>query len=87
MAPSGPSEAPAFLPNRGSARRRRDATWPLTATTREWTLLLLLPQAAFERLFNGEESESHVFFGVIHFDPMAALRQVLRPHARLAASV
>jgi CRP-like cAMP-binding protein len=60
---------------------------PLTATTRERTLLLLLPQAAFERLFNGEESESHVFLDVIDRDLMAALRQVLRPQARLAASV
>ena len=60
---------------------------PLTATTRERTLLLLLPQAAFERLFNGEESESHVFLDVIDRELMAALRQVLRPQARLAASV
>lgn len=60
---------------------------PLSATTRERTLLLLLPQAAFERLFNGEESESHVFLDVIDRDLMAALRQVLRPQARLAASV
>ena len=60
---------------------------PLTATTRERTLLLLLPQAAFERLFNGEESESHVFLDMVDRDLMAALRQVLRPQARLAASV
>lgn len=60
---------------------------PLSATTRERTLLLLLPQAAFERLFNGEESESHVFLDMIDRDLMAALRQVLRPQARLAASV
>ena len=60
---------------------------PLTATTRERTLLLLLPQAAFERLFNGEDSESHVFLDVIDRELMAALRQVLRPQARLAASV
>ena len=60
---------------------------PLTATTRERTLLLLVPQAAFERLFNGEDSESHVFLDVIDRELMAALRQVLRPQARLAASV
>ena len=60
---------------------------PLTATTRERTLLLLLPQAAFERLFSGEQSESHVFLDVIDRELMAALRQVLRPQARLAASV
>jgi len=60
---------------------------PVTATTRERTLLLVLPQTPFERLFQGEESGSHVFLDVIHRDLMAALRQVLRPHARLAASV
>jgi CRP/FNR family transcriptional regulator, cyclic AMP receptor protein len=60
---------------------------PLTATTRERTLLLVLPQAAFGRLFDGEEPESHVFLDVINRDLMAALRQVLRPQARLAASV
>jgi CRP-like cAMP-binding protein len=59
---------------------------PVTATTRERTLLLVLPPAAFDRLFNGEESESHVFLDVIDRDLMGSLRQVLRPHARLAAS-
>ncbi len=85
MAPSGPLRRPRSCQT--GAPLAAGVTWPLTATTREWALLLLLPQAAFEWLFNGEESESHVFLGVIHFDPMAALRQVLRPHARLAASV
>jgi CRP-like cAMP-binding protein len=60
---------------------------PVTATTRERTLLLRLPQEAFERLFNGEDSGSHAFLDVIHRDLMAALRQALRPHARLAASL
>lgn len=60
---------------------------PVTAATRERTLLLALSQDAFDRLFNGEESESHVFLDVIHRDLMAALRQVFRPQARLAASV
>jgi CRP-like cAMP-binding protein len=60
---------------------------PVTATTRERTLMLVLPKDAFERLFGGEESGSHVFLDVIHRDLMAALRQALRPHARLAASV
>ena len=59
----------------------------MTATTRERTLLLVLPQPAFERLFNGEEPESHVFLDVIHRDLMGALRQALRPHARLASSL
>ena len=43
--------------------------------------------SAFERLFHGETAGSHVFLDVIHRDLMAALRQALRPHARLAASV
>ena len=60
---------------------------PVTAITRERTLLLVLPQAAFERLFHGEESGSHVFLDVILRDLMAALRHALRPQARLAASV
>ena len=33
---------------------------PVTAATRERTLLLVLPQEAFERLFNGETTGSHV---------------------------
>jgi CRP-like cAMP-binding protein len=60
---------------------------PVTAATRERTLLLLLPQTAFERLFHGEDSESHVFLDVINRDLMAALRQVFRPQARLASSL
>jgi CRP-like cAMP-binding protein len=60
---------------------------PVTATTRERTLLLTLPREPFERLFNGETLDSHVFLDVIHRDLMAALRQALRPHARLAVSV
>ena len=60
---------------------------PVTAATRERTLLLVLPQEAFERLFNGETNISHVFLDVIHRDLMAALRQALRPHARLASSL
>ena len=60
---------------------------PATATTRERTLLLVLPRDAFDRLFHGEEPGSHVFLDVIHRDLMAALRQALRPHAWLAASL
>ena len=60
---------------------------PVTATARERALLLVLPQEQFERLFSGETSGSHVFLDVIHRDLVAALRQALRPHARLAASV
>ena len=60
---------------------------PVTATTRERTLVLVLPREAFERLFHGEDAGSHAFLDVIHRDLMAALRQALRPHARLAGSV
>ena len=60
---------------------------PVTATTRERALLLVLPQAAFERLFNGEQPDSHVFLDVILRDLMGSLRQALRPHARLASSL
>ena len=58
----------------------------MTATTRERTLLLVLPQEPFERMFNGEDNASHAFLDVILRDLMANLRQVLRPHARLALS-
>jgi CRP-like cAMP-binding protein len=60
---------------------------PVTAATRERTLLLMVPREAFERLFHGETAGSHVFLDVIHRDLMAALRQALRPHARLAVSL
>jgi CRP-like cAMP-binding protein len=60
---------------------------PVTAVTRERTLVLALPTAAFERLFNGEQPESHVFLDVIHRDLVGSLRQALRPHARLAVSL
>lgn len=56
----------------------------VTATTRERTLLLVLPQEPFERMFKGEDNVSHAFLDVILRDLMANLRQVLRPHARLA---
>jgi CRP-like cAMP-binding protein len=60
---------------------------PVTAITRERTLVLALPTAAFERLFNGEHPESHVFLDVIHRDLTGSLRQALRPQARLAVSL
>jgi hypothetical protein len=49
--------------------------------------LHLAPPTAFERLFNGEEPQSHVFLDVIQRDLMGSLRQALRPHARLASSL
>jgi CRP-like cAMP-binding protein len=60
---------------------------PVTAITRERTLVLALPTTAFERLFNGEQPESHVFLDVIQRDLTGSLRQALRPQARLAASL
>ena len=60
---------------------------PVTATTRERTLLLVLPDVQFQRLFYGEDSGAHAFLDVIDRNLMAALRQALRPQAHLAASV
>jgi CRP/FNR family transcriptional regulator, cyclic AMP receptor protein len=60
---------------------------PVTAITRERALLLVLPRDPFEQLFNGEDAVSRVFLDVIQRDLVATLRQTLRPHARLAASV
>ena len=41
----------------------------------------------FEQLYNGEDAVSRVFLDVIQRDLVATLRETLRPHARLAASV
>lgn len=60
---------------------------PVTAITRERALLLLLPPDHFRRLFNGESNASHAFLDVVHRDLVVALRQALRPHARLASSL
>jgi CRP-like cAMP-binding protein len=60
---------------------------PITAATRERTLLLMLPREAFARLFHGETAGSRVFLDVINRELMAAQRQALRPQARLAVSV
>ena len=60
---------------------------PVTAITRERALLLVLPRGPFEQLYNGEDAVSRVFLDVIQRDLVATLRQTLRPHARLAASV
>jgi CRP/FNR family transcriptional regulator, cyclic AMP receptor protein len=58
---------------------------PVTETTRERTLLLVVGREAFERLYGGETAESHVFLDVVLRNLMASLRQVLRPQARLAS--
>jgi CRP-like cAMP-binding protein len=60
---------------------------PVTAITRERTLLLIVPRDLFERLFNGEDAVSRVLLDVIQRDLLTTLRQTLRPAARLAASV
>jgi CRP-like cAMP-binding protein len=60
---------------------------PVTAVTRERALLLVLPRDRFVRLFHGEDAVSRVFLDVIHRELVATLRQTLRPHARLAASL
>jgi CRP-like cAMP-binding protein len=60
---------------------------PMTTTTRERALLLVLPRAAFERLFYGETVGSQVFLDIVNRDLMATLRQVTRPQAHLASSL
>jgi CRP-like cAMP-binding protein len=60
---------------------------PFTAITRERSLLLVLPHGPFQQLFNGEDAVSRVFLDVIQRELVATLRQTLRQHARLAASV
>jgi CRP-like cAMP-binding protein len=60
---------------------------PVTAITRERTLLLVLPRDPFEQLFGREDTIARVFLDVILRDLVATLRLTLRPHARLAASV
>jgi CRP-like cAMP-binding protein len=60
---------------------------PVTAITRERALLLVVPRDAFEQLFNREDAVSRVFLDVIQRELVATLRQTMRRHVRLAASV
>jgi CRP/FNR family transcriptional regulator, cyclic AMP receptor protein len=60
---------------------------PVTAVTRERSLLLMIERDAFDTLFTGEDAVSRVILDVIQADLVATLRQTLRPQARLAASV
>ncbi len=60
---------------------------PVTAITRERAILLVLPRDPFDQLFNREDAVSQVFLDVIQRDLVATLRETLRPHARLAASL
>ena len=60
---------------------------PVTAITRERTLLLVLPHGPFEQLYGREDTIARVFLDVLLRDLVATLRLTLRPHARLAMSV
>ena len=60
---------------------------PVTAVTRERSLLLVIERAAFDALFAGEDAVSRVILDVIQADLVATLRQTLRPQARLSASL
>ncbi len=60
---------------------------PVTAVTRERTLLLVLPHDPFKQLFGRDDTIARVFLDVILRDLVATLQLTLRPHARLAASV
>ncbi len=64
-----------------------DRPSPVTAITRERTLLLVLARAPFKELFGREDTIARVFLDVILRDLVATLGLTLRPHARLAASV
>src|SRR5262245_30674346 len=59
---------------------------PVTAITRERSLLLVLPRGPFEQLFNGEDAISRVFLDVVQRDLVGTLRQSLRPLARQASA-
>ena len=60
---------------------------PVTATTRERSLLLALPRDVFEQLFSREDAVSRGFLDVLQKDLVATVRETLRPCARLVASV
>ena len=60
---------------------------PVSAITRERSVLLALPSALFTQLFNGQDAVSRGFLDVIQKELIATLRETLRPCARLAASV
>jgi CRP-like cAMP-binding protein len=60
---------------------------PLTAITRERTLLLVLPRDIFARFLEGQDAVSRVFLDVIQRELVASLRQSLRQNVRLVGSV
>lgn len=59
---------------------------PVTAATRERSLLLAVPRETFAELFGGATPLSYAFVDAVERDLVAALRQAERPQARLAAS-
>jgi CRP-like cAMP-binding protein len=59
---------------------------PTTAVTRERSLLLVLQAKLFEQLFTGEDAISRGLLGAVQKDLVTALRETLRPCARLAAA-
>jgi CRP-like cAMP-binding protein len=59
---------------------------PVTAVTRERTLLLVLPRDAFDGHFTGEGAGSRAFLDAILRSLVLSMRQALRPQARLASS-
>jgi CRP/FNR family transcriptional regulator, cyclic AMP receptor protein len=59
---------------------------PVTAATRERTLLLVVSQTQFGALFYGSTIGSYAFFEAVQRDLMTALRQADRPQARLASA-
>jgi CRP-like cAMP-binding protein len=60
---------------------------PVTAITRERTLILSIARENFTELFHREDTIARVFLDLLLRDLVATLRLTLRPHARLAASV
>lgn len=59
---------------------------PVTAATRERTLLLAVSRTQFDALFYGSTIGSYAFFEAVQRDLMTALRQADRPQARLASA-
>jgi CRP-like cAMP-binding protein len=59
---------------------------PITAVTRERSLLLVLQPELFEQLVHGDNAISRGLLGAVQNDLAAALRETLRPCARLAAA-
>jgi CRP-like cAMP-binding protein len=64
-----------------------DLPSPVTAITRERTLVLVLPRDPFKKLYGRDDTIARVFLDVLLRDLVTTLRVTLRPHARLAASV